>query len=95
MSQAPVPTVGRMVLYTRYGSPGGEHKPEVSPAVIAKVNDEVTGQCQLFIMNPNGLYFNDTPYSAEPKPGHWHWMQYQKDQHARHSARDTEEKEKP
>lgn len=67
------PSIGRMVHYHRYGSPGGEHKPEPSPAVITKINDEATSRVQLFVMNPNGLYFNDTPYSEEPKPGHWNW----------------------
>lgn len=66
-------TIGRIVLYTRYGSPGGEHLPEPSPAVIVKVNDEATQRCQLFVMNPNGVYFNDTPYSEDPKPGCWSW----------------------
>lgn len=74
------PTVGRMVHYMRYGSPGGEHKPEVSPAVITKVLDETTGKCALFVMNPNGCYFNETPYSEEYKPGHWSWMPFQKGQ---------------
>lgn len=76
-------SVGRMVHYMRYGTPGGEHLPEPSPAVVVKVLDENTNRCQLFVMNPNGLYFNDTPYSEEPKPGHWSWMPYQKEQQAK------------
>lgn len=67
------PTIGRIVHYQRFGSPGGEHKAELSPAVIVKVLDEATSRCQLFVMNPNGLYFNDTPFSEDPKPGHWSW----------------------
>lgn len=67
------PSICRMVHYQRYGTPLGEHLPEPSPAVIVKVLDEATSRCQLFVMNPNGLYFNDTPYSEEPKPGHWNW----------------------
>jgi hypothetical protein len=66
-------TIGRTVLYTRYGSPGGEHLPEPSPAVVTKVLDAETGRCMLFVMNPTGLYFNETPYSETPKPGHWSW----------------------
>ena len=69
----PTPSIGRIVHYQRFGSPGGEHQPEPSPAVITKVLDEATGRCQLFVMNPNGLYFNDTPYSETPTPGHWNW----------------------
>ena len=67
------PIVGSIVYYQRYGSPNGEHKPEISPAIITKVLDEINCRCQLFVMNPNGLYFNDTPYSEELKPGHWSW----------------------
>lgn len=67
------PSIGRIVHYQRYGTPGGEHKAEPSPAVIVKVLDEAFGLCQLFVMNPNGLYFNETPWSAAPTPGHWNW----------------------
>jgi hypothetical protein len=67
------PSIGRIVHYQRYGSPGGEHKAEPSPAVITQVIDETSQECMLFVMNPNGLYFNRTPYSPEPKPGHWSW----------------------
>lgn len=67
------PTIGRVVHYQRYGTPGGEHLAEPSPAIIVKVLDESGSRCQLFVMNPNGLYFNDTPYSSSPKPGHWNW----------------------
>lgn len=65
------PTIGRIVYYQRYGTIGGEHKAEPSPAIITQVfeGDEV----QLFVMNPNGVYFNRTPYSETPKPGHWSW----------------------
>lgn len=66
------PTIGRIVLYHRHGSPDGFHKPEPIPAVITKVLDD-HGRVQLFVMNPNGLYFNEIPYSEEPLPGHWSW----------------------
>lgn len=65
------PSVGRIVWYQRHGSPDGTHKPEVSPAVITKVhsNDLVS----LFVMNPNGLYFDQCYYSEDPKGGTWRW----------------------
>lgn len=66
------PTIGRIVNYMRYGSPGGEHLPEPSPAMVVKVLDD-QGTCQLVVFNPNGMYYNPTPYSAEPKPGCWSW----------------------
>lgn len=67
------PTIGRIVHYQKYGTPGGEHKAEPSPAIITKVVSEETQECQLFVMNPTGVYFNTTPYSADLKPGHWSW----------------------
>ena len=66
-------SIGRTVLYHKYGTPNGEHKPEPSPATIVKVLNEETQECQLFVMNLNGLYFNATPYAEEPTPGHWSW----------------------
>ena len=66
------PTIGCIVYYTRFGSPGGEHKPEPSPAIITKVEEDGY-TCHLFVMNPNGCYFNLTKFSEEPKPGCWSW----------------------
>lgn len=65
------PSIGRIVHYQKYGTPNGEHKSEPSAAVITQVFEN--NECQLFVMNPNGVYFNKTPYSVEPKPGHWSW----------------------
>lgn len=67
------PSIGRIVHYQRYGSPGGEHKPEPSPAIITKVYKK--GTVDLCVFNPNGLYFNKTPYAGDGqiKPGHWNW----------------------
>ena len=70
----PMPSIGRIVWYQRYGTPNGEHKAEPSPAIVTQVfEDGMT--CQLFVMNPNGTYFNKTPYSDELKGGHWSWPQ--------------------
>jgi hypothetical protein len=66
-------SIGRVVHYQRYGTPGGEHKAEPSPAIITRVIDEQTQECMLFVMNPNGLYFNATRFSEEPQPGCWNW----------------------
>lgn len=66
-------SIGRTVHYQRYGSPGGEHKAEPSPAIVTQVLNEETQECQLTVFNPNGIYMNPTPYSEEPKPGHWSW----------------------
>jgi hypothetical protein len=66
------PQIGNIVHYMRYGSPNGEHKAEPSPAIVTQVFDG-TDEVQLFVINPNGLYFNRTKYAAVPTPGHWSW----------------------
>ena len=70
MSQ--MPSVGRVVHYQSYGTPGGEYLPEPRAAIISEVQSEdLVG---LVVMNPTGLFFNrDVPFSEEPKPGHWNW----------------------
>lgn len=67
------PSIGRIVHYQRHGSPNGEHKSEPSPAMITEVKkDGFT--CQLFVMNPNGVYFKEVEFSADgPRPGCWNW----------------------
>lgn len=71
LASSSTPSIGRIVHYGRHGSPDGTHLPEPSPAVITKV---LAGdRCSLFVMNPNGLYFQECEYSETPKPGHWSW----------------------
>lgn len=65
------PSIGRIVHYQRHGSPNGQHKAEPSPAIITKVLEN--NKCQLFVMNPNGLYFDTCEFSEEPQPGCWNW----------------------
>lgn len=67
------PSVGRIVHYQAYGTPGGEFKSVPRAAIIAAVADEPIGLCDLVVMNPTGLFFNRCPFSAEPKPGCWSW----------------------
>lgn len=77
------PSVGRVVHYHSYGTPGGEYLPEPRAAIITSVSlAEVPGatdQVGLAVLNPTGMFFNqDVPYSAEPMPGHWSWPVIQK-----------------
>jgi hypothetical protein len=79
MSQQP--TVGRIVHYQSYGTPGGEFLPEPRAAIITQVHDDSglspeggVPHVGLAVLNPTGLFFqNRLPYSPEPKPGHWNW----------------------
>lgn len=70
------PTVGTIVHYVSYGTPGGEFQSECRAAIIAGVRPydaNSTLDCDLVVFNPQGLFFNCVPYSAEPKGGTWHW----------------------
>lgn len=78
------PTIGRIVHYQSFGTPGGEHLPEPRAAIVTQVRTvdracageppapvEVASLC---VLNPTGMFFNtDVPYSPTPKPGHWNW----------------------
>ncbi|MCZ4557956.1 RyR domain-containing protein [Rhodococcus maanshanensis] len=73
------PTVGRVVHYQSYGTPGGEYLPEPRAAIVTAVRP--SGTVDLAVLNPTGLHFNqgangDGVYrsgSGEPLPGCWNW----------------------
>lgn len=66
------PTVGRIVHYQSYGTPGGEFLPEPRAAIITAVMTHST--VGLAVLNPSGLFFNEyVPFSEVPAPGHWNW----------------------
>jgi hypothetical protein len=58
------PTVGRIVHYVSYGTPGGEYKSECRAAIITWVHpDTVEAADQLVslcVLNPSGMFFNET-----------------------------------
>jgi hypothetical protein len=68
------PSVGRIVHYQSYGTPGGEFLPAPRAAVVAAVDaDEDT--CDIVVLNPQGLFFNKAKHAPEdkPTPGCWNW----------------------
>lgn len=72
------PSVGRVVHYQSYGTPGGEFTPQPRAAVVTQVADdgETVG---LFIMNPTGVFFpTAVKHAADdaPAPGCWNWPPY-------------------
>jgi hypothetical protein len=52
------PSVGRIVHYQSYGTPGGEYKSECRAAVVTAVPDVDDGILDLAVLNPEGMFFN-------------------------------------
>lgn len=51
------PTIGCMVRYVSYGTPGGEYKPAERAAIITEVDPDNTERVGLCVINPTGLFF--------------------------------------
>lgn len=76
------PTVGRIVHYVSYGTPGGEYASECRAAIVTEVGDMLSQACAsregyvgLCVVNPAGQFFNrGVPYDDdEHRGGTWHW----------------------
>jgi hypothetical protein len=70
------PSVGRIVHYVSYGTPGGEYKSECRAAIITKVHSDTV--VDLCVLNPTGMFFNTSVPSnegSENKGGTWHWCE--------------------
>ncbi len=66
------PSVGRIVHYQSYGTPGGEYKSLARAALVTQVNED--GTVGLCIVNPTGLFFTPSVvFSEENAPGTWNW----------------------
>jgi hypothetical protein len=69
-----IPSVGRIVHYVSYGTPGGEFISECRAAVVTEIYDG-TEAVGLAVFNPSGMFFNHTiPHDENSKlGGTWHW----------------------
>ena len=69
------PSVGRMVHYVSYGTPGGEYPSVCRAAVITEVRSPVGNIVSLCVLNPEGLFFNKQVEQDEEQKrgGTWHW----------------------
>jgi hypothetical protein len=68
------PSVGRIVHYVSYGTPGGEYASECRAAVVTEtsLNPELPDVVSMFVMNPEGIFLSrGVPYH-EGDPGHDH-----------------------
>lgn len=88
MMPGPTPSVGRVVHYVSYGTPGGEYSSECRAAIIAGVpkhlEEEPLDGCpngtdgewlaDLCVLNPTGMFFNRCALDEHEKNGGtWHW----------------------
>jgi hypothetical protein len=69
------PSIGRLVHYQSYGTPGKEYDSLPRAAVVTEVGEDgdTVGLC---ILNPTGLFFTRGVKHAigdEPVPGRWNW----------------------
>jgi hypothetical protein len=72
------PSVGRIVHYTSYGTPGGEYTSQCRAAIITEITecDAHTECVGLFVANPDGLFLNHhIPHNetSQQRGGTWHW----------------------
>lgn len=65
------PSVGRVVHYQSYGTPGGEYPSLARAAIVTGLGPNGVHLC---VLNPTGMFFNlDVPYDEGGKPGTWRW----------------------
>jgi hypothetical protein len=74
------PSIGRVVHYQSYGTPGGEHLPEPLAAIVTGVddsfgtNDSPQTRVDLYVIYGNGCSHKaNVEFAEEPTPGHWNW----------------------
>lgn len=76
------PSVGRIVHYVSYGTPGGEYPSVCRAAVVTAVDDyqesdgdQHIGHLNLCVLNPEGMFFNKSVLQDEDgkRGGTWHW----------------------
>jgi hypothetical protein len=74
MLREPV-SVGRIVHYVAYGTPGGEFPAGVCRAAIVTEVDPPYEMVGLCVLNPTGQYFNRKLMwdETQKQPGTWHW----------------------
>ena len=69
-----MPSVGRIVHYVSYSTPGGEYKSECRAAIITAVEagggTVVPETVSLAVLNPTGMFFNEgVRYDKGPDEG--------------------------
>lgn len=88
-SKRQVPSIGRIVHYVAYGTPGGEYQAGAHrAAIITEVYEPLAGtlisetvdmtRAGLCVLNPTGIFFKDAiPFDPTgQQPGSWHWPEH-------------------
>ena len=73
-----VPSVGRVVHYIAFGTPGGEFPAGIRrAAIITEVDDPGNPESSvgLCVLNPTGQFFNRN-VPKRSTPGGWEWPEY-------------------
>lgn len=72
------PSVGRIVHYVSYGTPGGEYASQCRAAIVTAAHGPFLAD--LAVLNPEGMFFNrevthgeQTCSNVEYAGGTWHW----------------------
>jgi hypothetical protein len=78
MTELTAPSVGRVVHYVSYGTPGGEYGSECRAAIVTEVMSGARAGIAavgLMVANPAGLFFNQGVLQDEDghAGGTWHW----------------------
>jgi hypothetical protein len=75
----PKPSIGRIVHYVSYGTPGGEYPSACRAAIVTALDD--SGTPCLCVLNPEGLFFNQYVNQDEEtkRGGTWHWPEREED----------------
>jgi hypothetical protein len=75
------PSIGRIVHYVSYGTPGGEYTSQCRAAIIAGLDEHPEQNepgdvfASLVVLNPTGMFFNQMCLQDEQDKtgGTWHW----------------------
>jgi hypothetical protein len=73
------PSIGRVVHYVSFGTPGGEFLPEHRAAIVTAVDPSNPEIVDLAVLNPTGMFFNRGVVHRDPSigggnpGGTWHW----------------------
>jgi hypothetical protein len=74
------PSVGRIVHYISYGTPGGEYPSTCRAAIVTAVHEIANVYIvALCVLNPEGMFFNgycgyqEHTAAAPAAGGSWHW----------------------